>query len=72
MSTIRDYQESIRGIGEMIAEVKDDVEMLDQRGEYDPLMLFDLYNKLDDLAEAVEAVGLRLLEMACSERQEKN
>lgn len=56
MGTIRDKQEETRAVLDLISEIKDDVETVEQCGEEQnrSLLLFDLYQKLDDLADLVE------------------
>ena len=55
-STIREKQENKKLVTDMIAEIKDDIERLFELGEFNQLGLFDLYQKLDDLGDAVDTV----------------
>lgn len=52
--TIRDWQEIANAFAAAVGEIKDDLEEIEKRGEYDPLMLFDLYQKIDDLGDGVD------------------
>ena len=52
--TIRDWQEIANSFAAAVGEIKDDLEEIEKRGEYDPLMLFDLYQKIDDLGNGVD------------------
>lgn len=52
--TIRDWQEVRNSYAAMIAEIKDDLEEIEKLEKKDSLMLFDLYQKLDDLGDSVD------------------
>lgn len=56
MATIREKQEAKKLIDDQIVEIKDDIEHLFELGEYNQLGLYDLYQKLDLLGEAIEGV----------------
>lgn len=56
MATIREKQESVKSVNDQIEEIKDDIERLFELGEYSQLGLYDVYQKLDILGEAVEDV----------------
>lgn len=56
MATIREKQEAKKLIDDQIVEIKDDIERLFELGEYNQLGLYDLYQKLDLLGEAIEGV----------------
>lgn len=56
MATIREKQESVKSVNDQIEEIKDDIERLFELGEYSQLGLYDVYQKLDILGEAVESV----------------
>ncbi len=56
MATVREYQEQARAVADMICEVKDDIEKLFEQGEYNQLGLFDLYQKVDDLADVLDCL----------------
>ena len=56
MATIREKQEKKKLVDDQIAEIKDDIERLFELGEYNQLGLYDLYQKLDLLGEAIEGV----------------
>lgn len=54
MATIREKQETKKLIDDQIVEIKDDIERLFELGEFNQLGLYDLYQKLDLLGEAIE------------------
>ena len=56
MATIREKQELVKSVNDQIEEIKDDIERLFELGEYSQLGLYDVYQKLDILGEAVEDV----------------
>lgn len=56
MATIREKQESVKSVNDQIEEIKDDIERLFELGEYSQLGLYDVYQKLDILGEAIEDV----------------
>lgn len=56
MATIREKQEAKKLVDDQIVEIKDDIERLFELGEYNPLELYDLYQKIDLLGEAIESV----------------
>ena len=56
MATIRGKQETKKLLDDQIVEIKDDIERLFELGEFNQLGLFDLYQKLDLLGEAIEEV----------------
>ena len=56
MATIREKQEAKKLVDDQIVEIKDDIERLFELGEYNQLGLYDLYQKLDLLGEAIESV----------------
>lgn len=56
MATIREKQETKKLLDDQIVEIKDDIERLFELGEFNQLGLFDLYQKLDFLGEAIEEV----------------
>lgn len=56
MATIREKQEAKKLIDDQIVEIKDDIERLFELGEFNQLGLYDLYQKLDLLGEAIEEV----------------
>lgn len=56
MATIREKQETKKLIDDQIVEIKDDIERLFELGEFNQLGLYDLYQKLDLLGEAIEEV----------------
>lgn len=53
-TTIRDWQEVANEFAAAIGEIKDDLEEIEKRGEYNALALFDLYQKIDDLGDGVD------------------
>lgn len=56
MATIREKREAKKLIDDRIVEIKDDIERLFELGEFNQLGLYDLYQKLDLLGEAIEEV----------------
>ena len=56
MATIREKQETKKLLDDQIVEIKDDIERPFELGEFNQLGLFDLYQKLDLLGEAIEEV----------------
>ena len=56
MATIREKQETKKLLDDQIVEIKDDIERLFEMGEFNQLGLYDLYQKLDLLGEAIEEV----------------
>ncbi len=55
-TTIRERQEVKKLVDDQIVEIKDDIERLFELGEYSQLGLYDLYQKIDAVGQAIEDV----------------
>ena len=62
MAVIREFQEKTRLLNVLVQELKDDVEEIERLGdseEYEIVRakkMFDLYNRIDDLSDAIDDV----------------